>query len=236
LRALAGHCPTASCEPAPPGAAEGERSPGIVPGIFPFPGVPPVTPATITADGRTLAVERVTDAYVIVSEHHHLAVGAGALTVLELDTLRAQFLQLREQVPRGGEGGEEAAARVSRRFDGIDRQLGQATAARSEEQVREMPQWSQLDEGFDALESLLRAEEIDREEVREKHVEVQQMLRNARYRVDPAAFGLRAAVSERRDRDGLLFSDELDPVAARAVRPRPADWRHVSARQRGSGR
>ena len=129
--------------------------------------------------------------------------------LFELDTLRAQFLQLREQVHRGEEGGAEAAARVTSRFDEIDRQLGQATAAMSEEQVREMPQWSHLDDGFDELESLLRAEEIDWEEVREKHVEVQQMLRNARYRVDPAAFGLRAAPLMAAEAAGRATYDRL---------------------------
>ncbi|TLD45175.1 MAG: hypothetical protein FAZ92_02552 [Accumulibacter sp.] len=152
--------------------------------------------------------------------------------LFELDTLRAQFLQLREQVHRGEEGGEEAAARVTRRFDEIDRQLGQATATMSEEQVREMPQWSHLDEGFDELESLLRAAEIDWEDVREKHVEVQQMLRNARYRVDPAAFGLRAAplmaaaAPGRSTYDRLLATAEArlnrDELALIAESPRAA--------------
>ena len=161
--------------------------------------------------------------------------------LFELDTLRAQFLQLREEVHRGEEGSAEAASTVTRRFDEIDRRLGQATATMSEEQVREMPQWSHLDDGFAELESLLRAEAIDWEDVREKHVEVQQMLRNARYRVDPAAFGLRAAplmapeapgratydrllttAEARLNRDELALVAESPRAALSASVPRPA--------------
>jgi len=68
----------ASCTAAPPGGAEGERSPGIGPSTFPFPGVPPVTPSTVTADGRPPGRETGHRRLcVIVSEYHHLAAGFG---------------------------------------------------------------------------------------------------------------------------------------------------------------
>lgn len=55
-----------------------------------------------------------------------------------------------------------------------------------------MPQWSRLDEALGELEALLRGASPDAKDVREKQAEVLQMLRNARYRVDPAAAGLRS--------------------------------------------
>ena len=111
--------------------------------------------------------------------------------LFELDMLRNQFLALREQAHRGDAAAAASASSALSTFERIDRAL--SMEGMTAEEVREMPQWPALEEAVEELEELLQEEDKDWEAAREKHTEVQQMLRNARYRINPAAAGMRSA-------------------------------------------
>ncbi|MGO4883326.1 MAG: DUF4157 domain-containing protein [Bryobacteraceae bacterium] len=109
----------------------------------------------------------------------------------ELDSLRSQFLTLRQQV-RAGDTRYDTQSRQSAldRFAAIDQSL--SLEGLTPQQVDDMPQWSHLEDAMDDFRELVQAESVDWEDVRKKEQDVEQMLRNARYRLDPAAFGMRS--------------------------------------------
>lgn len=108
----------------------------------------------------------------------------------ELDMLHGQFLAMREEAHRDDAAAGTSATAALDAFARMDRALSMAQMTAAE--ARTMPQWSRLDEALGELEALLRGASPDAKDVREKQAEVLQMLRNARYRVDPAAAGLRS--------------------------------------------
>jgi hypothetical protein len=108
----------------------------------------------------------------------------------ELDTLRSQFLSMREEARRGDQAhDDETRQQALDTFAAIDKSLNLDEL--TPRQVAEMPQWSKLRDGIDDFEALLGKSSIDWEDVRKKETEVEQMLRNARYRIEPGKLGLR---------------------------------------------
>jgi hypothetical protein len=109
----------------------------------------------------------------------------------ELDTLRSQFLTLREEVRRGDVAHDDATRKEALdKFAEIDKSLNLDDM--TPQQIDDMPQWDKLKDGMDDFEALIGKDEIDWEDVRKKEQDVEQMFRNARYRIDPGALGLRS--------------------------------------------
>ncbi|PLR23000.1 hypothetical protein SGCZBJ_16735 [Caulobacter zeae] len=108
----------------------------------------------------------------------------------ELDTLRRQFLEMRVEAHRGDDRNTESARTALAAFARIDTGLSmdQMTA----DQINGLPQWSRLDTELTELSDLLSASHVDWESVRQKETEVEQVMRNARYRLYPQQHGLRS--------------------------------------------
>ncbi|KSB91809.1 hypothetical protein AS593_07235 [Caulobacter vibrioides] len=108
----------------------------------------------------------------------------------ELDTLRRQFLEMRLEAHRGDDRNTESAQTALAAFARIDTGLSmdQMTA----DQINGLPQWSRLDTELTELSDLLGASHVDWESVRQKETEVEQVMRNARYRLYPQQHGLRS--------------------------------------------
>lgn len=108
----------------------------------------------------------------------------------ELDTLRNNFLLLRQKVHEGDAAyDDQARTRALNAFARMDANLSmdQFTV----EQVNDMPQWQHIDDALSDLNDQLSAKVVNWKAVREKEQELEQMIRNARYRIQPAAFGMR---------------------------------------------
>ena len=75
-------------------------------------------------------------------------------------------------------------------FATIDQSL--SLDAMTDEQIDDMPQWSELTEAINDLDHLLFEDEINWEDVGKKEKDIEQMLRNARYRLNPEGFGMRS--------------------------------------------
>ncbi|MEC5397626.1 eCIS core domain-containing protein [Uliginosibacterium sp. H1] len=113
--------------------------------------------------------------------------------LFELDQLRDQFLRMRRQAR---EGGSSDADRLSRenalsRFATMDTGLSMATM--SVEEINAMPQWESLRDAIGEYEEEAGDDEPDWEDLRDSQIQIEQMLRNARYRLDPSTLGLRSA-------------------------------------------
>jgi hypothetical protein len=127
----------------------------------------------------------------------------------ELDTLRSQFLILRQQVHQGDELRDDSSRKSALgKFEAIDQTLSLDNM--TDEQIEEMPQWEKLREATHDLAKMLgvsdegltegvyptvamqSASNVDWEDVWKKQQEIDQMLRSAHYRLDPQAFGLRS--------------------------------------------
>ena len=108
----------------------------------------------------------------------------------ELDTLRRQFLEMRVDAHRGDDRNTVSAQTALAAFARIDTGLSmdQMTA----DQINGLPQWSRLDTELTELSDLLGASHVDWESVRQKETEVEQVMRNARYRLYPQQHGLRS--------------------------------------------
>lgn len=112
--------------------------------------------------------------------------------LFELDTLRQQFLELRETAHRGDAERNQASARTAlAAFGRIDETLSMDTMTADE--VEALPQWERLNTEMIEFSDLLFTGDIDWKDVREKETHVQQIMRNARYRLHPAEYGLRSA-------------------------------------------
>jgi hypothetical protein len=110
--------------------------------------------------------------------------------LFELDTMRDQFLQLRRQAHEGE--GSEAAARSRDQalsgFERIDRDI--SLDALSPEDVRDMPQWREINHAINHLYITVgQGDDTDWTDVRDEERNIEQMLRNARYRIHPEEFG-----------------------------------------------
>lgn len=108
----------------------------------------------------------------------------------ELDTLRRQFLEMREEAHRGDEHGAESARTALAAFARVD--TGLSMDQMTVDQINELPQWPRLDTELDELSGLLFESGVDWEAVREQATEVEQVMRNARYRLYPEQHGLRS--------------------------------------------
>lgn len=113
--------------------------------------------------------------------------------LFELDTLRDQFLRMRRQAHEGESttAGDRARASAIDRFADMDRRL--SLAGYTPAQVQAMPQWEQLSRGINEFAELTTGPEYNWEDIRQKQQDVEQMFRNAHYRLAPEAHGMRSA-------------------------------------------
>ena len=129
--------------------------------------------------------------------------------LFELDTLRSQFLALRQQVHQGDQLRDDVSRKSALgKFEAIDQAMSLDNM--TSEQIDDMPQWDKLREatydlakmlgvsdeaqtiGVYPTVAMLSASNVDWEDVWKKQQEIDQMLRSAHYRLDPQAFGLRS--------------------------------------------
>jgi hypothetical protein len=109
----------------------------------------------------------------------------------ELDDLRGQFLVLRQKAHIGDTDRGDSSRQVALdAFARIDKSL--SLDQKSADEINDMPQWDHLDEAMNDFVKYMNKSEVDWEDVRKKEQDIEQMLRNARYRLDPKAFGMRS--------------------------------------------
>lgn len=106
----------------------------------------------------------------------------------ELDTLRRQFFGMREEAHRGDEHGVESARTALAAFARMD--TGLSMDQMTTDEINDLPQWSRLTTELTQLENVL-VTPTDWEAVRRQETEVEQVMRNARYRLYPEQHGLR---------------------------------------------
>ncbi|MDQ8021909.1 MAG: DUF4157 domain-containing protein [Moraxellaceae bacterium] len=139
----------------------------------------------------------------------------------ELDQLRDQFLRSRRQARSGGDATADAASRENAltRFASMDASL--SMSGMSAEDVNAMPQWEELRDIIGEYESGTGEEEPDWEELRDTQIHVEQMLRNARYRLNPSTFGMRSTAMMPSDAPGHgAYTSRLREIEDRWQRAR----------------
>jgi hypothetical protein len=151
--------------------------------------------------------------------------GVDFARLFELDSLRKLFLALREQAHHGDtEHNADSASAALAAFARVDRDL--SLDKKSAEEMAALPQWRELDEELNGLGDLLFKDEIDWKDVREKETHVEQVMRNARYRLHPERYGMRSAPLLAADAPGravyeaklLGFEQRLDTLQASLLR------------------
>lgn len=107
----------------------------------------------------------------------------------ELDQLRARFLHLQHLATQGEETPFNRAL-IESTFRSIEGSISMDSM--SAQQIRELEQWSSMDDKLDDLADELdesTESDIDWDDVQEAEDEISAMIHNARYRLSPADFG-----------------------------------------------
>lgn len=142
--------------------------------------------------------------------------------LIELDTMRAQFIELQYRAHSGDPDVAVSRKQASDAFARIESTLGDE--AWTEEQVNALPQWRELSSQISELSSLLSSASPDWDDVLEREKRLSQVLQNARYRVAPESRGMRSAPvlhpKARTAYEGWLnpFQEEADELHDLAIR------------------
>jgi hypothetical protein len=135
--------------------------------------------------------------------------------LVELDTMRAQFVQMQYAAHEGDPDVAVSRERAIAAFARIE--AGLSLDIETAESVHNMPQWGELRDQLGELKHLIHAPRPDWKDVLDRERRVTQVLDNARYRLNPALRGMRTTPllqpgSEARK----AYEEELEPLRAEA--------------------